>query len=250
LAELPVESLYLGSENEQSEVAMFKELCRITSASKKRGARSGISSEKGVVLVVVLVLCAVSLALMTALIYMITTGTRISGLQKRYKTAHEAGLGGAEIFYQVIALRGQDVDSFYTTLLNTYGLSAVTSTPSACATTSGTPYTSIKTKIMASSAIWGPGCNSFLTIDPAVSSTYDMKTELGTTTKYNVYAKIVSTFDGNSGADTGLLNKGVVSSNTGEVTVQSIPYLYTIEVVSENAAKPDERAKLSILYQY
>jgi hypothetical protein len=248
-----VESLYIGSETEQSEVAMFKELCRITSASKKWGARSGISSEKGVVLVVVLVLCAVSLALMTALIYMITTGTRISGLQKRYKTAHEAGLGGAEVFYQVVALRGQDADiNSFTTTLNSYGLSAVINKPSACTgTNGGTNYTGIAAKIMTSSATWDIiGCNSSLAIDPADSTSYDMKAEVGTTTKYNVYAKIVSTFDGNSGADTGLLNKGVVSSNTGEVTVQSIPYLYTIEVVSENAAKPDERAKLSILYQY
>ena len=29
-----------------------------------------------------------------------------------------------------------------------------------------------------------------------------------------------------------------------------IPFLYGIEVVSENSAKIDERAKISILYQY
>ena len=231
---------------------MFKELCTITSVSKKWGGRSGISSEKGVVLVVVLVLCAVSLALMTALIYMITTGTRVSGLQKRYKTALEAGLGGAEVFYQVIALRGQiaDINSFKSTL-NSYGLNADINDPPACeGTNGGTTYNGIRAKIMASNSTWVPNCDSSLTIDPLDSNTYDMKAELGTTTKYNVYAKIVSTFDGNSGADTGLLNKGVVSANTGEVTVQSIPYLYTMEVVSENTANPDERAKLSVLYQY
>lgn len=234
---------------------MFKELCTITSVSKKWGRRSGISSEKGVVLVVVLVLCAVSLALMTALIYMITTGTRVSGLQKRYKTALEAGLGGAEVFYQVIALRGQiaDINSF-TTTLNSYGLNSVIYDPTACeGTNGGTTYNGIRAKIMTSNSTWGSGCNGSLTIDtsnPLDSTTYDMKAVLGTTTQYNIYAKIVSTFDGNSGADTGLLNKGVVSANTGEVTVQSIPYLYTMEVVSENTAKPDERAKLSILYQY
>jgi hypothetical protein len=48
---------------------------------------SFLRSEKGIVLVVVLVLSAVALALMTAMIYMITIGTQISGLQKRYKTA-------------------------------------------------------------------------------------------------------------------------------------------------------------------
>jgi type II secretory pathway pseudopilin PulG len=211
------------------------------------------SSEKGAVLVVILVLSAVALMIMTALIYMISTGTRVSGLQKRYQTALEAGHGAADLFYQIIALRGQtaDVNSF-TDNLNTFGMNAVVNKPAACTGTSGgTTYYDIQAKLMTSDLTWNvPGCNKALNIDPGDPTTYDMKAELGTTTKYNVYAKIVATSDGNSGADTGLLNKGVVTANTGEVTVQSIPYLYTMEVVSENVANPDERAKLSILYQY
>jgi hypothetical protein len=209
------------------------------------------SSEKGAVLVVVLVLSAVALMLMTALIYMITTGTKISGLQKRYKTALEAGHGAADVFYQVIAMREYqtlDLNSFTGNL----GLNAVINDPPACTGTSGgTTYHGIAAKMMTADTTWDvTGCNKSLNIDPGDPTTYDMKAELGTTTKYNVYAKIVATSGGNSGADTGLLNKGVVSANTGEVTVQSIPYLYTMEVVSENTANPDERAKLSILYQY
>ncbi len=207
------------------------------------------SSEKGMVLVVVLVLTAVSLALMTALIYMITAGTKISGLQKRYKTALEAGYGAADLIYQVIALRGSGLDSF-TTTLNANGLNSAIP-PSACTGTGGgQTYLGIAGKVMTPDTTWDANCNKSLSIDPGDPTTYDMKADLGTTTKYNVYAKIVATSDGNSGADTGLLDKGVVSANTGEVTVQSIPYLYTIEVVSENSANPDERAKLSILYQY
>ena len=233
---------------------MLKQLCSFISVSGKQGARSRMkSSEKGAVLVVVLVLSAVALMLMTALIYMITMGTKISGLQKRYKTALEAGHGAADIFYQVIALRGQtaDVNSF-TSNLNAFGLNAVINNPPACTgTNGGTTYPGIAAKMMTSDTTWDvAGCNKSLNIDPGDTTTYDMKAELGTTTKYNVYAKIVATADGNSGADTGLLNKGVVSANTGEVTVQSIPYLYTMEVVSENTSNPDERAKLSILYQY
>jgi hypothetical protein len=124
-----VESLYVGRETEQSEVAMFKELCTITSVSKKWGRdpesvrkRGGPCGGFG--------LMRGLLALMTTLIYMITTGTRISGLQKRYKTALEAGLGGADIFYQVIALRGQIADiSSFTATLNSYGLNVVINDP-------------------------------------------------------------------------------------------------------------------------
>ncbi len=249
-----MEGLYLGRDAEQSEVAVLKELCTTISISRKQEARAAMKrSEKGAVLVVVLVLSAVALMLMTTLIYMITTGTRVSGLQKRYKTALEAGHGAAEIFYQIIALRGQqaDLDSFKTTL-NSYSLNFDYNNPAACTGTSGGPtYQGIAAKLMTSDTSWDvSGCNRSLNIDPGNPATYDIKAELGTTTKYNIYAKIVATSDGNSGADTGLLSKGVVSANTGEVTVQSIPYLYTMEVVSENAANPDERAKLSILYQY
>ena len=46
-----------------------------------------LRSEKGFVLIVVIVLSAVALTIVTALLYMIMSGSQISGLQKRYKTA-------------------------------------------------------------------------------------------------------------------------------------------------------------------
>jgi len=65
------------------------------------------SNEKGIALVMVLVLSAIILVIMAGLIYMLTTGTQLSGMQKRYKTALEAGMGGIDITYQIIALRGE-----------------------------------------------------------------------------------------------------------------------------------------------
>jgi hypothetical protein len=87
-------------------------------------------------------------------------------------------------------------------------------------------------------------------IYPGTPATYDMRFDLGTTPSltYRVYAKIVNTAEGNSGLDEGLGGKGVVS--TGEITVVSKPYLYTLEVDAENLSNPSERAKYSILYQY
>jgi hypothetical protein len=45
---------------------------------------------------------------------------------------------------------------------------------------------------------------------------------------------------------------GVVNTGSGEVTVSSIPYLYTIEELAANQVNPSttERAKISVLYQY
>src|SRR4030067_537165 len=66
---------------------------------------SKIRNEKGIALVMVLVLSAIILIIMAGLIYMLITGTQISGMQKRYKTALEAGIGGADITYQIIGAR-------------------------------------------------------------------------------------------------------------------------------------------------
>jgi hypothetical protein len=74
-----------------------------------------------------------------------------------------------------------------------------------------------------------------------------MRVDLGT---YRVYAKIVATTSGNTVANSGFLTGSVATSNTGLVAVTPISYLYAVEVVSENTAKVDERAKLSILYQF
>ena len=256
-----MEGLSPDREPEQSEVGMREQKTEDSEQrTKHRGRRQEKTapapiphrrSERGIVLVMVIVLSAVALLIMTALIYMITMGTQISGLQKRYKTALEAGIGGGDIFYQVIATRAQSSDiSSLTANLNSFNLNAALTTPGACSGLySGATHTGLAAKLMTPSASWA-GCNSSLAINPADPSSYDMRMQLGTTMRYNVYAKIVATTDGNSGGDLGLVGKGVVSANTGEVAVTPIPYLYAIEVVAENTARQDERAKLSVLYQY
>ncbi len=90
-----------------------------------------IKNEKGIALAMVLILAAIALAIMAALIYMITTGTQISGMQKRYKTALEAGMGGADMTYQFIAARG-DTSSLLTALSSISPL--VTTSGSCCGT--------------------------------------------------------------------------------------------------------------------
>lgn len=192
-----------------------------------------LKSENGIALVMVLILSAIALAIMAGLIYMITVGTQISGIQKRYKTAQEAGIGGADVTYQLIAARGDP---------GIPDIGLIITASSTCLTD----------KLTKKTASWDASCNSSLTITPGTTSTYDMTFQLGATPfpTYTVYSKIVDTVEGNSGGDEGLLKSGVVSSNTGEVTVMSKPYLHTIEVDAENADNPAERAKYSILYQY
>src|SRR3990172_7564842 len=42
----------------------------------------------------------------------------------------------------------------------------------------------------------------------------------------------------------------VVNPGSGEVVVMSIPYLYTIEVLSQSQTNATERSRFSVLYQY
>jgi len=212
----------------------------------------GSKSEKGMVLIVVLVLSAVVLALITALIYMVTSGTQISGAQKRYKSSLEAAKGGNELLYRLVGLRGDETDNqMFTDALADAGLtSSMPIMTSLCTGTSnGSPYYKLEAKLKTPTTSW-VNCNSDLAINPDNSNTYDVVFQMGATTRYNLYAKIVQTIDGIAGADLGLVNNGVVSGGTGEITPMPKPYLYAMEILASSSTNTFERTKLSILYQY
>lgn len=195
-----------------------------------------LRNEEGIAMAMVLVISVILLAIMLALIYMLVSGTKISGIQKRYDTAYEAGMGGADFAYQFIAAQADPgipglIYSFTPNMLNT------------C-------MSGIGNKLSNATANWNSACNSSMTINPADNTTYDMTVNLGQAPNptYTVYAKIVDTVPGNSGRALGLSTGGVV--NSGQLKTVSIPYLYTIEIDSENSNNPAERAKLSVLYEY
>jgi hypothetical protein len=218
-------------------------------------------SEKGVVLVLVLILCAVSLAIITALMYMITTGTQMSGMQKRYRTALEAGLAASDIIAQVIAQQGDEtaVSSYLTTRLNEIGAqeSAALANCKGFAqydlsgTAIWTQYDKLAAKLMTPSTSWDHiNCDSSFPTGP---NNYDLTFQLGT--NYNVYAKVVDTVEGftrtNGAAVTNTMRTDAVVSNNQEIAAPSKPYQYTIEVDVENKTNPNtERAKLQFLYEY
>ena len=185
-----------------------------------------LRNEKGFAMVFVLMLAVIALVLTLAMLTMVGKGSFISGQQKRFATAMEAGRGGLEAMMQLISSRG---------ILATPYTNQVLNNP-----------TGVQTKMSGPIATWGLQDNA-VTIDPNTVSTYDMRVDLGA---YRIFTKIVDTVEGNSGGDEGLLKTGVVNTGSGEVTVVSVPYLYTIEVLSQSQVNPTERSKLSVLYQY
>ena len=182
-----------------------------------------LNSEKGFALAFVLILAAIALVMTLGMLLMVSRGSYVSGQQKRYRTAVEAGRGGVESMLQLIKSRG--IAAGYMQVDNQAKLDA---------------------KLVTSTTEW-IGLDNSITIDPAVPSTYDMRVDLGA---YRVYSKIVDTVPGNSGANEVLLKTGVVNTSSGEVVVVSLPYLYTIEVLSQSQTNATERAKFSVLYQY
>ena len=223
-----MEGLYNSCTTQKSEIEMVKQMLEMKNEKL---------NEKGIALVMVLILSAIALAIMAALVYMLTSGTQISGMQKRYRTALEAGVGGADVTFQLIAARGDPgipLNNFIITASSVGG------------------YNCLTDKLNNSTSAWNGVCSTSVVIDPTDPATYDMSFELGTPgfPTYKIHAKIVDTVEGNSGGDFGLTKTAVVATGQGEITPMSIPYLYTVEIDSQNVANPTERAKYSVLYQY
>lgn len=186
-----------------------------------------LGNDRGVALIFVLLLSVVAMITTAGLLVILAKGGYLSGQQKRYNTALEAGRGGVQATLQVVADRGIDTIGLTNVVLGA----------------------DLGTKLASPTDTWLAGIDNSSTIDPNVNTTYDLRFDLGS---YRIHSKIVDTVEGNSGADTGLLKVGVVNSGSGEVIVMNVPYLYTIEELSANQVNPSstERVKISVLYQY
>ena len=197
-----------------------------------------LKNEKGIALVMVLVLSGIALAIMAGLIYMVTSGTQVSGLQKRYKTALECSMAGAEVVYAVIGERDTVSFPFLTVTYNSSDDCMIS-----------------KFTLQTSSVNWA-ACTPFAkatssTINPTDATTYDFLLDLGADPyTCRVNAKIVDTIEGNTAPDSGWIQGGVVWSKSEFYPVPR-PYYYDIEVHTEKQdQQTPERAKLSILYQH
>src|SRR6266498_608365 len=144
-------------------------------------------------------------------------GTSGALAESRYRPALEASRGGSESMMDVIST------------------GPLTMGPSLTA------------KLGTGTDTWSTTYDNSIIIDANAPATYDMTVDLGV---YRVYVKVVDTVVGNTGLSTGLLKSGVVSTSPSEISGMAIPYLYTVEVLSQSTANPTERSKISFLYQY
>ncbi len=218
-----------------------------------------LRNEKGIALVMVLILSLISLAIVAALIYLVTQGTKFSGEFKRYSTAREAGIGGAEITAALIHNRGE---------MNILGLGLTDSCScgdpdvvgdntfsDGTAIPAGSPYICLCAKLCDPTYTdatynWPASCIDGTTFDPTTGADISFNLS-GFGTSYDVTAKIINTTLGNSdlsGEELG--GTSVVSSTAGVIPTPPMPYLYRIEINSQNNASVLERSRLSVLYAY
>ncbi len=221
-----------------------------------------LRSEKGIALLTVLVLSFISLAIIAALIFLVTGGTRGSGFNKRYETARETGYGGIDIIRALIRKQGDltslsglldQLGSKTTNPVNVFAQcdcgdttdpDSITPNPDSCLC-----------RKLCSPTLKSDGNYNWKACDSSMdpTSNYDLNFELpGFGTNYDVFAKIVDTSLGNT--DFSGLNLGgtAVVATSGTITAPADPYLYSIEITAQDTdySSRKERARLSVLYAY
>lgn len=223
-----------------------------------------IKNEKGIALVMVLILALIGLGMVSALLFMLSQGTQFSGAQKFYRTAEEAGFGGVEITSQYFASRGQ---------LDIPALPGLSFT-SGCSCNDPYVYTDnldnmydppIRSnrcdKLCSPTASWPAALDENglagiqVSLDPTVNTDmqYTLPGLLPVT--YTVYAKLVDTVQGNSDVGGLVLSgelggNGVVFANAGLVNPPHNPYIYRVAVQAEATNNPREHSRMSVLYLY
>lgn len=207
----------------------------IRTARRLTPAPAILGNERGVALVMALVLGLVGMLIITAILYMVGTGTWLSGSQKRYQAALDAAQGGMTFFVREIVQRcigGEALDALSSNNYN--GLLAPGSAMD------------FKTKLtMTGVATLDAG---YPVTPPDATLTF---TFTAPTPNMTVEATVSGTNLGNSGASANLLvGGGVVSNNSGTITPQHVPYLFRTDVQGQSAVSSREKANLSGIYAY
>jgi hypothetical protein len=182
-------------------------------------------SERGVALVLVLVLSAIGLLVMTTVLYVITMGTQISGSEKRYRTAHEAALGGIDIVRKILQDQAESVIP-------------------------GVTITYQPTFLQKLSAASLEGYDTNVSIDPNTASTYDITMDIGNPEVYRVYVKMVQKKQGNTnkGYKNVRMKTGVVPADPG-MGLKNMTY-YTITMLAQKATNPIERSRMDLVHVF
>lgn len=221
-----------------------------------------IRNEKGVALMMVLLIATVGLSVTATMLYMIIVSTQSSGMHKRFATALEAGVGGEAVIKSFISTGGTlDSDPKYVKFADAISLDV--------------PLTSscIADKLNLATESWNNACDKGRVIDVKDNATYDLVFTLGS---FEIYTKIIHTTAGNTatgvsaggkssslvgGGVTHVVASGATGTGTGNIATAAVPYIYTIvaearnKVIKSGLTEDDwrrakDKARIYILYEY
>jgi len=174
-----------------------------------------LKSNKGIALILALILGLVSVAFLTGIFLMISTGARMSGIERSYTAAVEAARGGA-------------------TLTCRYLRRGITNSQLAEAAEKGwltVDWDCLQVKRSKATddwAWWGcaEGCETNDTLS-SIETCYDFYMMAGT---YKLYSKVIDTKK--------------FTTETGDTG-----YIYTVHVLSKSTQDPNDKAWITFLYR-
>ena len=220
-------------------------------------------NKKGVALVLVLVVILICAGFLAAIMYYSTTGTEVSGLQRKYQSSKDASLGSIDIMTKDIiprVLGGTALSSVRSSFLG------ATDIVSSIQIGTGITDSCFSLKLETNTAGWTCSDNN-----PDLSEagnvpdiSFDLKGMTSSSRPYHVDVKIIDTHVGNSGkggltggggTPIGLAAGGVVDvlgsgGGGGVVSVKHDPYLYTIVTEAKTQGSSAERVNFQVLYAY
>ncbi len=224
-------------------------------------------NQKGIALVLVLLIALISLALMSAMIYFVTQGAKTSGYYKQYGSARDAGIGGTDIMTALLEKRGE---------LQIPGIPDPTtladciSFPQRCdcgdpdligdnTFSDGSPLTGksicLCAKLCDPTVSWPAACPIGDPLDARDNFDFQCTFQGTGGADYEVSAKIIDSVIGASDTSGEALGgTGVIASNSGLIPSPPAPYLYRFEVDSVDQRRVNattaERSRYSVLYAF
>lgn len=216
-----------------------------------------LRNEKGIAMVTALLFTMISLAMVLAVLYMISQGSKITAAQKMYKNSLEATKGGVDLttqtiipeIYRDIFLFGNITSAAKQVQKDLSSIQLAIPVSSKC----------LDEKLNRKNSQWANCSADNKNSDPKIAP--DMSFHLrGVSSQpgFNVFAKIVDNINGErcntdkSGMGDSLMSGAAVVGSLfgGGAGVPSVPCVYRLELEGERESNAKEKASLSVLYAY
>ena len=216
-----------------------------------RSSQKRLADTSGFAVITALMFTLISLTIVMSMMYLITQSTRVSGANKRYKTAIEASYGGAELFAKdmlpFLMVNFSNTNTLVSLINSTYNNNAVVIGQSSQLA----DVVCLQAKLMHPSSMWvALGCSASSN-SPSPTDHPDLTFNVlsATGNPYTIYSKIVETTVGNSDVSgLQLLGEGVAEGSP-TITPMHYPYIYRLEVQGEQSST-SESGNIEVLYAY